>query len=52
MKLAAQRSLRAASPTCELLADDAGVNAPMNAVNERLGYRVVEVLLELQKRLG
>lgn len=53
MKLAAQRSLRAAYPACELLVtDNAGVNAPMNAVNERLGYRVVEDLLELQKRLA
>ena len=51
MKLAAQRSLRAAYPACELLVtDNAGVNAPMNAVNDRLGYRVVEDLLELQKR--
>ena len=53
MKLAAQCSLRAAYPTCELVAtDNAGVNAPMNAVNDRLGYRVVEDLVELQKRLG
>ena len=52
MKLTAQRRLRADYPGCELLVtDNAGVNAPMNAVNERLGYRVVEDLLELQKRL-
>lgn len=53
MKLTAQRRLRADYPGCELLVtDNAGVNAPMNAVNERLGYRVVEDLLELQKRLA
>ena len=52
MKLTAQRSLRAVHPTCELVAtDNAGVNAPMNAVNDRLGYRVVEDLYEFQKRL-
>lgn len=53
MKLAAQRSLRAEFPACELLVtDNAGVNAPMNAVNDRLGYRVIEDLHELQKRPG
>ncbi len=52
MKLAAQRSVRAAYPACELVVtDNAGVNAPMNAVNDRLGYTVVEDLLELQKHL-
>jgi len=51
MKLAAQRSLHAEFPACELLVtDNAGVNAPMNAVNDRLGYRVIEDLHELQKR--
>lgn len=53
LKLAAQRSLRAAYPEGELVVtENAGVNASMNAVNERLGYRVVEDLLELQKRLA
>jgi hypothetical protein len=27
------------------------VNAPMNAVNERMGYRVVERCLDVQKQL-
>ena len=30
---------------------NAGVNAAMNSVNERLGYRVVERCLDVQKRL-
>ena len=52
MKLAAQRTLRAEFPTCELLVtDNAGVNAAMNAVNEALGYRVVERSLDVQRRV-
>jgi hypothetical protein len=30
---------------------NAGVNAPMNAVNERMGYRVVERCLDVQRQL-
>ena len=30
---------------------NAGDNAAMNAVNEQLGYRVVERALDVQKRL-
>ena len=30
---------------------NADVNAHMNAVNERMGYRLVEQLLELQKKV-
>ena len=30
---------------------NAGVNAAMNAVNERLGYRVVERCFDVQRRL-
>ena len=30
---------------------NAEVNTHMNAVNEALGYRTIETLLELQKRL-
>ena len=32
-----------------LLTGNAGVNAPMNAVNEALGYREVERCVEMQK---
>jgi len=52
MKLATHRALRAAHPECELVVtSNAGVNQHMNTVNEKLGYRVVERLLELQKEL-
>lgn len=52
MKLRAQEVVRSDYPGCELLStENAGENAAMNAVNERLGYRVVEDLVELQKRL-
>jgi GNAT superfamily N-acetyltransferase len=52
MKLASHRELRAAYPGCEIVVTgNAAVNEHMNAVNEKLGYRVVERLLETQKEL-
>ena len=50
VKLANHRSLMAALPECELVrTSNADVNAHMNAVNETLGYRQVEDILEVQK---
>ena len=38
-------------PECRIVAtDNADANAQMNAVNERMGYRLVEQLLEVQKK--
>lgn len=52
LKLANHRALRAAHPETELVAtSNANVNAHMNAINERMGYRVVEQFHELQKQL-
>ena len=52
MKLATHRRLVERFPGCEWVeTGNAGVNAAMNAVNEQLGYRVVEQALDLQKRL-
>lgn len=52
MKLASHRELRAAYPGCEIVVTgNAAVNEHMNAVNEKLGYRVVEHLYEMQKEL-
>jgi hypothetical protein len=52
VKVANLRELRAAFPSCaEVVTGNAGVNAAMNAVNDRLGFRVVERCLEMQKRL-
>jgi GNAT superfamily N-acetyltransferase len=52
VKLANQRAVRAAYPDCtDVFTDNAGVNAPMNAVNETLGFRDVERSLEMQRRL-
>jgi GNAT superfamily N-acetyltransferase len=52
MKLASHRALRAAYPECELVVtSNADVNEHMNAINEAMGYRVIEQLLEYQKRL-
>jgi len=52
MKLRNHRRLRADHPECTaLMTGNAGVNAAMNAVNERLGYRDVERCAELQKDL-
>ena len=50
VKLANHRALVAALPECELVrTTNADVNAHMNAVNVRLGYRQVEDMLEVQK---
>jgi hypothetical protein len=38
-------------PECRIVATgNADVNAHMNAVNERMGYRLVEQMLEFQKK--
>jgi GNAT superfamily N-acetyltransferase len=50
MKVANHRRLRALFPELTvLMTGNAGVNAPMNAVNEALGYREVERCVELQR---
>ena len=52
IKLANLQALVAAYPQVEwILTDNADVNAPMNAVNDRLGFRVVERCLEVRKEL-
>jgi GNAT superfamily N-acetyltransferase len=52
MKLATHRRLLELHPGCEAIeTSNAGVNAPMNAVNEALGYRVVERCLDVQKQI-
>jgi GNAT superfamily N-acetyltransferase len=52
VKLANHRAVRAAHPDCtHVFTENAGVNAPMNAVNEALGFRDVERALEMQRRL-
>ncbi len=52
MKIRNQRELRAAQPECRILmTGNAGVNVAMNAVNDRLGYRLVERCVEMQKHL-
>ncbi len=52
MKLANQRSLRSLFPGCRILmTGNAGVNGAMNAVNDKLGYRLVETSVEMQKQL-
>jgi uncharacterized protein involved in propanediol utilization len=51
-KLASHRALRAAVPVCELVAtSNADVNAHMNAINEALGYRRLETLLEYHRTI-
>jgi GNAT superfamily N-acetyltransferase len=53
MKLATHRSLLARFPECEIVrTGNADVNEHMNAVNEQLGYRLVEQILEVQKRVA
>ena len=50
VKLANHRALVAALPECEFVrTSNADVNAHMNAVNEAMGYRQVEDILEVQK---
>jgi GNAT superfamily N-acetyltransferase len=52
MKIANQRAIRERFPDClNLFTGNAGVNAPMNAVNDRLGFRSVERCVEMQKSL-
>jgi GNAT superfamily N-acetyltransferase len=52
IKLANHQALVERFPQVEwMLTGNADVNAPMNAVNEALGYRVVERALELRKEL-
>ena len=52
MKLATHADLMAAEPACRLVTtNNADANAQMNAVNEQLGYRLVEQQLEVQKKL-
>jgi GNAT superfamily N-acetyltransferase len=51
-KLATHASLLAAVPTCATVStDNSDANEHMNAVNEQMGYRLVEQLLEVQKEL-
>lgn len=51
-KLATHRALRAAFPECGLVVtSNADVNEHMNAINEALGYRVLENLVEYHRRL-
>ena len=52
VKLASHRALRAEVPECELVVtSNADVNAHMNAINESLGYRQLETLLEYHRTL-
>jgi RimJ/RimL family protein N-acetyltransferase len=52
MKLLTHRRVAELFPECGYVeTGNAGVNAPMNAVNERMGYRVVERCLDVQKQL-
>lgn len=52
MKLLTHRRLVERFPGCVYVdTSNAGVNAWMNAINERLGYRVVERCLDVQKKL-
>ena len=51
-KLASHRALRAAFPECRLVTtSNAEVNPHMNAINEAMGYQVVETLIEYHKRI-
>ena len=53
MKVRLHQLLRAEYPACTtIVTGNAGVNTWMNAVNDQLGYRVVEQILEMQKVLG
>ena len=52
MKVFNHRAVRRAHPGCvHLLTGNADVNKHMNAVNDRLGYRTVGRLAEMQKDL-
>ncbi|MDN4173766.1 GNAT family N-acetyltransferase [Nocardioides sp. SOB77] len=53
MKLRSHRRVRELFPACaHVETGNAGVNAPMNAVNEAMGYRVVERALDVQKKVA
>jgi len=53
LKLANLRALREAFPeVAHVFTGNAGDNAPMNAVNDRLGFELVERSIEVQKRLS
>uniref|UniRef100_UPI003563F97A GNAT family N-acetyltransferase n=1 Tax=Nocardioides sp. TaxID=35761 RepID=UPI003563F97A len=52
LKLATHRRLLELAPGCRVVSTtNAGVNAPMNAVNARMGYRAVERAVDVQKVL-
>jgi GNAT superfamily N-acetyltransferase len=52
VKLAAHRDLREQIPQCRLVVtSNSEVNTHMNAINDAMGYRRVETLLEYQRRL-
>ncbi len=52
MKLASHATIRREFPECGLvMTSNADVNEHMNAVNEQMGYRMVEQVLEVQKTL-
>jgi GNAT superfamily N-acetyltransferase len=52
LKLVNQAGLRAENPGCDhILTGNATVNTHMNAVNDQLGFRVVEQSFEMQRRL-
>lgn len=52
MKLASHTLVRELYPACgTVLTGNADVNAPMNAVNETMGYRLVERWIDVQKRV-
>ena len=52
VKLAAHRALREQVPQCRLVVtSNSEVNTHMNAINEAMGYRRVETLLEYQRHL-
>ncbi len=51
-KLAGYRALRAEVPDCQaVVTSNADVNQHMNAINEALGYRQLETLLEYHRTL-
>jgi GNAT superfamily N-acetyltransferase len=51
-KLASHRALQDAVPECATVrTSNADVNTHMNVVNERMGYRLVEDVIEVQKAL-
>jgi GNAT superfamily N-acetyltransferase len=51
-KLASHRAVREAFPECRLVTtSNSDVNSQMNAINEAMGYRVLETLLEYHRTL-